>query len=104
MSKNGTQTPDTLRLPTTAFGILAICAIRYCRSERGWYFNASERIQTIIRPHLPELSDKHLKEMLRDCELHRDHDMYGDPVIDKPGWLEWEKLVREEAERRGITV
>lgn len=58
-------------------------------------------VRDIIRPYLKELSDKDLAVMINDCSYQKRFDLYGDEAIDKPGWIEWEKELLGELDRRG---
>lgn len=59
-------------------------------------------VREIIRPHLPELSDRDIGVMVADCGFQRRMNLYGDEKIDLPGWLEWEQvLLKEQAKRKG---
>ena len=79
------------------FGTLAICAIRYCFGRMTYM---PDLVRDIVRPHLKELTDKDLGVMLEDCEFQKRMNMYGDPVIDKPGWLQWKVELEKEKKRR----
>lgn len=79
------------------FGTLAICAIRYSQGRRTYM---PHLVRGIVRPHLRELSDKDIAVLINDCKYQRDYDIYGDEIIDKPGWLAWEKELLQEKERR----
>ena len=79
------------------FGILAICAIRYCQGRQTYM---PDLVRGIVRPHLKELDDKDIGVLHEDCEYQGRMELYGDPAIDKPGWLQWEREVREELDRR----
>ena len=79
------------------FGTVAICAIRYCQGRMTYM---PSLVQGILKPFLPQLSDKDLNIMLEDCEYQRKCELYGDPGIDKPGWLEWKEALEEEKRRR----
>lgn len=57
-------------------------------------------VRSIVRPHLQELSDKDLGVMIADCDFQRSFNLYGDPRIDKPGWLNWEQELLQEQKRR----
>ena len=57
-------------------------------------------VRYIIRPHLEELSDKTIHVMIQDCDFQKGLDLYGDPTIDKPGWIKWEQELLKEKERR----
>lgn len=79
------------------FGILAICAIRYCQGRQSYM---PDLVRKIVIPYLPDISDKDLGVMINDCEFQKDLNLYGDERIDKPGWLRWKELLLAEKERR----
>lgn len=80
------------------FGTLAICAIRYCQGRETYM---PDMVRKIVKSHIDRISDKDLTVLLDDCEYQKDLDLYGDPNIDKPGWLEWKDfLIGEENKRR----
>ena len=79
------------------FGTIAICAIRYCQGRQTYM---PDLVRGIVRPHLKELDDVGIGVLHEDCEYQKRMELYGDPYIDMPGWLQWEKEVREELERR----
>ena len=78
------------------FGTLCICALRYCHGRKTYM---PEWVQSIVRQHLKELSDKDLGVMIEDCNMQRAFDLYGDQV-DREDWLKWEQSLLEERERR----
>ena len=78
-------------------GVLCVCAIRYCHGRETYMPGL---VQTIVRKHLSELSNRDVSVMLRDCEFQREMKLWGDERIDKPGWIKWEETLKEEAERR----
>ena len=81
------------------FGILCICAIRYCQGRQTYM---PDLVRGIITPHLKELSDKDIGVLIEDCEFQARCDLYGDQRIDKPGWLRWKEMLLEEKKRRQI--
>lgn len=83
------------------FGTLCICAVRYCFGRQTYM---PGMVQDIVLSHLEELSDRDIRVLLEDGEFQWRMDLYGDPTIDKPGWLKFWKKVREEALRRGLQV
>ena len=87
----------TYKLDQDDFGTLCICAIRYCHGRQSYM---PDLVRLIVRPHLKELSDKDLGVMIDDCGFQRRFNLYGDPMIDKPGWIGWEKELLKERERR----
>ena len=78
-------------------GILCICAIRYCHGRQTYM---PDLVRSIVKPFLPKLDDRDIGVMLADCEFQETINLYGDERIDKPGWLEWRKVIEEEAARR----
>ena len=86
-----------IKLSQKDFGLLAICAIRYCHGRMSYM---PDLIRGIVRPNLKEISDKDLNIMLEDSDFQRRMGLYGDESIDKPGWIQWEQTIREEIERR----
>ena len=88
---------DEVSLSIPDFGILAICAIRYCHGRMTYM---PDMVRDIIRPHLDRISDKDLGVMIEDCEFQRLTDMYGNERIDKPAWLKWYDELKAERERR----
>lgn len=79
------------------FGTLCICAIRYCQGRQTYM---PSLVRDIVRPHLKELDDRDIQVMIDDCAYQARFNLYGNEIIDKPGWLEWERLLKEEQERR----
>lgn len=79
------------------FGTLCICALRYCQGRETYM---PSLVRDIIRPLLPQLTDRDIRVMLEDCDFQRKYDMYGDEHIDKPGWLQWEQELKAERARR----
>lgn len=80
------------------FGILCICALRYCHGRRTYM---PSLVQDIVSKHLKEFSDKTIKIMVDDCQVQRDMNLYGEEY-DKIGWLKWEQKVKDEQTRRTI--
>lgn len=79
------------------FGTLAICAIRYCHGRQTYM---PDLVRDIIRPHLPELNVKDLNVMIDDCAHQEKTRLYGDELIDKPGWIKWKAELIAEKKRR----
>lgn len=79
------------------FGILAICAIRYCQGRQTYM---PDLVREIVAPHLPDISDKDLHIMIDDCGYQESMNLYGDERIDKPGWIRWKELLLSEKQRR----
>lgn len=86
-----------IKINDEPFGVLAVCALRYCHGRETYM---PDLVRKAIRPHLKELSDKDIGVMINDCDYQRRYDLYGDKMIDKPGWLEWERELIAERERR----
>lgn len=86
-----------IKLDQENFGTLAICAIRYCQGRQTYM---PSLVQSILKPHLKELSDKDLSVMLDDCDFQERMNLYGSNTIDKPDWLKWKELLLAEKEAR----
>ncbi len=78
-------------------GTLCICALRYCHDRKTYM---PSLVQNIVKPILPYLSDKDIDVMVNDCVFQRRYDLYGNEMIDKPGWVKWEEIVRIEQQKR----
>ena len=82
------------------FGILAICAIRYCQGRQTYM---PDLVRSVVKNHLDEVEDNDLAVMIADCEFQEWANLYGDEKIDKPGWLKWrETLLAEKVRREGV--
>ena len=81
------------------FGVLAICAIRYCQGRQTYM---PQLVREIVVPHLPDISDKDLNVMIEDCNFQERMDIYGDKHIDKPGWMRWKEILLAEKKRRAV--
>lgn len=88
---------DIIKIEKEDFGILAICAIRYCQGRQTYIPRVA---RCILRSYLEDLSDKDLQVMINDCEDQELMGNYGDPWIDKPGWISWKNALLEEKEAR----
>lgn len=86
----------SVELSEEQFGILSICALRYCHGRRTYM---PSLVQKIVGTHLSELSDKDIEVMVNDCQFQRRFDLYGDDC-DKVDWLKWEEKVIAESRRR----
>jgi len=87
----------SIKIDPAKFSTLAICAIRYCQGRQTYM---PDLVRDIVRPFLKDISNSDLDVMIDDCRFQRKMDLYGDDVIDKPGWLKWEAELIEEKERR----
>lgn len=84
---------------TDDLGTLCICAIRYCQGRRTYM---PDLVRSIVRPLLRELSDRDIYVMIDDCDFQDRCNLYGDELIDKPGWIEWKKELLNEKKRRNL--
>ena len=82
------------------FGTICICAIRYCQGRQSYM---PSLVQRIVKEHLSCISDNTLRVMAEDCKFQKNMDLYGDDMIDKPGWIAWEEMIREEIRKREET-
>lgn len=80
------------------FGILCICALRYCHGRRTYM---PSLVQKIVGAHLSEMSDKDIQVMVEDCDFQKRMNLYGDEC-DKKDWLVWATKVRADQTRRAI--
>ena len=83
------------------FGMLAICAIRYCHGRETYM---PTLIQSVIEPHLTEIMDSTLDIMIEDCGFQERMHLYGSETIDKPSWIAWRDKLKSEQERRNGEV
>lgn len=89
-----------IRISEDKFGILAICAIRYCQGRQTYM---PDLVRSVVKNHLDEVDDDDLAVMIADCEFQEWANLYGDEKIDKPGWLKWrETLLAEKVRREGV--
>jgi hypothetical protein len=89
-----------IRISENNFGILAICAIRYCQGRQTYM---PDLVRSVVKNHLDEVEDNDLAVMIADCEFQEWANLYGDEKIDKPGWLKWrETLLAEKVRREGV--
>lgn len=79
------------------FATLAICAIRYCQGRQTYM---PSLVQGIIKSHIDKIDDRDLHAMIEDCDFQERCNLYGDEMIDKPGWLRWKEFLLEERKRR----
>ena len=86
-----------MELTPESFGILAVCAIRYCHGRQTYMPGL---VMDTIKPYLSEITDKDLQVMINDCDYQESFNLYGDETIDKPGWLKWKQVLLDEQERR----
>jgi hypothetical protein len=88
---------ESIKLDQENFGTLAICAIRYCHGRQTYM---PSLVQSIVRTHIEQVSDKDLSVMIEDCNFQERMNLYGDNLIDKPNWLKWKETLLAEKERR----
>jgi hypothetical protein len=89
-----------IRISEDKFGILAICAIRYCQGRQTYM---PDLVRSVVKNHLDAVEDNDLAVMIADCEFQEWANLYGDEKIDKPGWLKWRKtLLAEKVRREGV--
>lgn len=80
-------------------GTLCVCAIRYCQGRQTYM---PVLVQKIVTSQLQKLPDYTIEILLEDCNYQRKYNLYGDHGIDMPNWLEFEKTIKAEQERRKI--
>jgi hypothetical protein len=57
-------------------------------------------VQGIIKRHIDMVDDRDLHAMIEDCGFQERCNLYGDDIIDKPGWIKWKEFLLEEQEKR----
>ena len=86
----------SIKISEGRFGILAVCALRYCQGRRTYM---PSLVQQIVGLHLSELRDEDINVMVEDCQFQRKMNLYGDNC-DMVDWLKWEEKVIAESKRR----
>lgn len=79
---------------TEDFGIVCICAVRYCLGRHTY---APGIVRDFIKPFLPALNDKTLYVMARDIS---GADNLGDAEIDALMWAAFLAEIEKERKRR----
>ena len=82
-----------MTLDNEDFGILAVCAIRYCRGRQTYM---PSLVRRIVKGHISELSDKELQVLINDCE----YTLKWEDEIEPKEWAEWKDMLIAEQERR----
>lgn len=80
------------------FSELSRYALKYTMGRRT-YMPSLVR-DDIVTPHLQDLNNSCLNQMLEDTALQKQNGNYGDPRIDKPEWLQWVNTLNTEKEKR----
>ena len=89
-----------MKIDNEDFGVLAVCAIRYCQGRQTYM---PSLVQRIVKSHLSEITDKDLQVLINDCDSQVQWGNYGSD-FDKKGWLEYrDVLIAEQKSRRGDT-
>ena len=88
---------DVVKIDKEDFGVLAVCAIRYCQGRQSYM---PSLVISILKPHIAELTNRDLQVMINDCDYQAQLDLYGSETVDKPGWLEWKDILIQEQETR----
>ena len=86
-----------IKIDQESLGTLCVCAIRYCQGRMTYM---PRLVREIVTKYLTELSDRDISVMLQDCDFQRDMKLWGDERIDKPGWIKWKEILKEEELRR----
>lgn len=86
----------TMNISKDDFGLLCICAIRYCHGRKTYM---PYLVLDIVKSHFEDICDADIGVMYHDCNSMTASD-FGDPFIDKPNWNAWKDAVRKELERR----
>lgn len=81
------------------FGALCVCAIRYCHGRQTYM---PSLIQEIVIRNIKYITDRDLYTLINDCEFQKEMNLYGSETIDKPDWIRYEKILRDEKVQRGL--
>lgn len=73
------------------FGILCICALRYCHGRRTYM---PSLVQGIVRRHFADLSERDLVTIAADEKFQKDMELWGDEC-DKKDWERFYRSLRE---------
>ena len=73
------------------FGILCICALRYCHGRRTYM---PTLVQEIVLNHLDDLTAKDLTVIASDEWFQKDMELWGDEC-DKKDWERFYRSLRE---------
>ena len=78
-----------------------VCAVRYALGRRSYM---PSLVQDVIKPLIPDMSNKALSAILRDLTpVNGDEeydDYFGDENIDKPMWIAFRSEVKKELDKR----
>lgn len=85
---------NVIQITQEDFGTLCICALRYCHGRRTYM---PDLVQSIVRTHFEDLSDKDLKVIADDERFQSQMNLWGDPC----DMTEWMKFYRALEEFRG---
>lgn len=78
------------------FGILCVCALRYCQGRQSYM---PRLVQGIVMTHFKDLSDCDLRIIANDERFQSDMNLWGNDC-DKDDWQWFYKALREwQAER-----
>jgi len=84
-----------MKIDNEDFGILTVCAIRYCRGRQTYM---PSLVRGIVKGHISEISDKDLQVLINDCE----YTLKWEDEIEPKEWAEWkDMLIAEQKRRRG---
>lgn len=79
------------------FGAVVNCAVRYCLGRETYM---PSLVIDFVIPLLPYITRRTLDTLSRDiCEASQ-YGGYGDDTIDKPDWMDFLSLIKEEQSRR----
>lgn len=95
--KNNKNNVPQINLEDDDFGAILNCAVRYALGRQSYMPGL---VIDYIRPLLPYLNDKTLWCLERDIREAENFGGYGDPQIDKPGWIKFLLEIQEEIQKR----
>ena len=71
------------------FGLLCVCALRYCHGRRTYM---PRLIQEIVQKHFKDLSDGDLGSIRADAVFQQELNLWGDDC-DKSDWMRFYRML-----------
>lgn len=85
------MTEDAVEISQEDFGTLCVCALRYCHGRRTYM---PDLVQSIVKAHFKDLSDKDLGVIANDEQFQASANLWGDPC-DKTEWQKFYEALKD---------
>ena len=85
------MTEDAIEISQEDFGTLCVCALRYCHGRRTYM---PDLVQSIVKAHFKDLSDKALEVIANDEQFQASANLWGDPC-DMTDWMKFYRALQE---------